>query len=221
MLLQSETQPSSWLNEGAIITRSKTVLTTADLHITAECIFVASSVPFFYTHPWMVDAMFTVPASLSHRSLLIHLLHLYYNTMFAAGQFRSFYSCASIPFLFVLWPFWPFKLFFKDWTYLRDTQSGQNLDFSLEFKRNTQDRLNSFIIIITIIFKKAEPESLGGNNCLVFTAKANVTRTKTVPGVVPQQPRKILVACGFNSVMQFNLIQTCWVYMLHLLSHLL
>lgn len=48
--------------------------------------------------------------------------------------------------------------------------------------------------------------------CLVFTVRVTPTRAKTLPGVVKQQSKKVLAACGFNSVIQFNLIQTCWVY---------
>lgn len=156
--------------------------------------------------------MLTVPASL----IISNLLHLYCNTVLTAGQFRSFYSCAFIRFLFVAWAL---KFILKGWTYPRDTQSQQNFDFSLKFKTNTQDKLNGFIIITITIFFKGRTRDFGGTNCLVFTATANVTRAQTVPGAVTQQLRKISVARGFNSVIRFNLIQICWVHMLHLLSH--
>lgn len=144
--------------------------------------------------------MLTVPASL----IIPNLLHLHCNTVLTAGQFRSFYSCAFIRFLFVAWAF---KFFWKGWTDLRDTQSEQNFDFSLKFKTNTQEKLNGFIIIIIItIFFKGGTRDFGGTNCLVFTATANVTRAQTVPGAVTQQLSKISVAHGFNSVTRFNLI---------------
>lgn len=108
------------------------------------------------------------------------------------------------------------------WPNLNEATSELEELLIVQYRTKSWDRVNksspfvevnkSTSLLMSFLKKRLEPERFGEIIALFSQSKRLRQEPNTLPGVVRRQSKKVLAACGFNSVIRFTLMQTCWVY---------